>query len=542
MAFYERVSPVFAGEKCLIPAPTLCGECRETRRLAWRNRKKVFKRTCALTGATIFSQFSSASPLIVYRAKEWEGDVFDPLSYGRDFDFSRGFFEQFAELYYATPAPHASVQEDTLENAEYVNGAIHVKNAYLCGNIVSCENVYYSQAIYNSKNCSDCLYVDHCEECYECSNSDTLTKCSYCHDCINCFDCGYCQSCQGCTSCIGCIGLVNQQYYIYNVPHTRDKYLRIRASLPSDEIRARVSALSPTVPRKYANILSCEDCTGDYITNSKHCHDSYDIKEGENIRYSLFVVEKCHDIWDVSFWGQYMEYCYESTASGFYAKNILFSVDSWNNVSNLAYCINCYPNVSDCFGCVGIRNRRFCVFNQQYAQKEYEALVPRIIEHMRTLGEWGEFFPVSLSPLGYNETDIYMNRPLTRDEALARGFRWSDYEPPFPKVERIIPANKLPASIEDIPDDILNWAIQCEVTGKPFRIVKQELDFYRKYHLPIPRRHPDRRHLDRMALRNPRKLYTRKCDKCGIEMQTTYAPERPERVYCEACYNREVYG
>jgi len=87
----------------------------------------------------------------------------------------------------------------------------------------------------------------------------------------------------------------------------------------------------------------------------------------------------------------------------------------------------------------------------------------------------------------------------------------------------------------------LNWAIECEITKKPFRIIKQELEFYRKYNLPIPRRHPDQRHLDRMSLRNPRHLYTRNCDKCGKEIQTTYAPERPEIVYCQDCYEKEVY-
>ena len=94
----------------------------------------------------------------------------------------------------------------------------------------------------------------------------------------------------------------------------------------------------------------------------------------------------------------------------------------------------------------------------------------------------------------------------------ASRFNWSDYEAPFPQVDKIIPASKLPENIEDIPDDILNWAIECEVTKKPFRIIRQELEFYRKHHLPIPRRHPDQRHLDRMAQRNPRKLYERLCD------------------------------
>jgi CxxC-x17-CxxC domain-containing protein len=44
-----------------------------------------------------------------------------------------------------------------------------------------------------------------------------------------------------------------------------------------------------------------------------------------------------------------------------------------------------------------------------------------------------------------------------------------------------------------------------------------------------------------MNLGNPRKLFTRICDKCGKEIQTIYAPERKEIVYCENCYNKEIY-
>jgi len=108
-------------------------------------------------------------------------------------------------------------------------------------------------------------------------------------------------------------------------------------------------------------------------------------------------------------------------------------------------------------------------------------------------------------------------------------------------VEKTIPAEKLPALIKDIPDDILNWAIECEETKKPFKILKQELAFYRKMNLPIPHFHPDERHKRRMASRNPRKLWKRECGKCGLEIETTYAPEKPEKVYCEKCYLKEVY-
>jgi len=51
--------------------------------------------------------------------------------------------------------------------------------------------------------------------------------------------------------------------------------------------------------------------------------------------------------------------------------------------------------------------------------------VPKIIEHMQKMGEWGEFFPSSLSPFGYNETvaeEYYpINPPVLTDIPLNKG-------------------------------------------------------------------------------------------------------------------------
>jgi hypothetical protein len=160
---------------------------------------------------------------------------------------------------------------------------------------------------------------------------------------------------------------------------------------------------------------------------------------------------------------------------------------------------------------------------------------------MRQTGEWGEFFPASLSPYGYNESGASERYPLDQAQAEALGFKWSDYEPPKLEAQRFIKASQLPDDIKGIPDDILNWAIECEVTGRPFKLIPQELAFYRQMNLPIPHRHPDQRHKDRQALVNPRHLWSRTCAKCQTPIQTTYAPDRPETVYCEKCYLKEVY-
>ena len=61
--------------------------------------------------------------------------------------------------------------------------------------------------------------------------------------------------------------------------------------------------------------------------------------------------------------------------------------------------------------------------------------------------------------------------------------------------------------------------------------------------IPIPRICPECRHIERFKNRGPNKLWHRQCMKknCNNEFETSYAPDRQEIVYCESCYNKEVY-
>ena len=89
----------------------------------------------------------------------------------------------------------------------------------------------------------------------------------------------------------------------------------------------------------------------------------------------------------------------------------------------------------------------------------------------------------------------------------------TEYAVTVPDGTTLLDTDTLPR-IKDVTDEILKQAIICEVSKRPFRIIKSELEYYRKNDIDLPRRHPDQRHYDRMALRNPRKLFNRKCDKC----------------------------
>ena len=94
--------------------------------------------------------------------------------------------------------------------------------------------------------------------------------------------------------------------------------------------------------------------------------------------------------------------------------------------------------------------------------------------------------------------------------------------------------------MSNIPDDILDKVLRCEVTNKAYKIIPMELSFYRKSNTPIPRVHPNERHESRVRMLLPSELFVNKCDLCKKDIYTPYKPGRPEKVYCEKCYQQEV--
>jgi len=234
------------------------------------------------------------------------------------------------------------------------------------------------------------------------------------------------------------------------------------------------------------------------------------VNNSQDCRYVFDIDDDVKDSMDINNGSEGSLMYNSNSASG----HNLFCVRFVGRGNNSYYCESCL-NINDCFGCTGLHsNQQYCIFNKQYAKAEYETMVAKIIEHMKSTGERGEFLEPTISTIGYNDSAAQEFFPKTKDEAIQGGFKRSDYEAPFPQVDKIIAVADLPDNIQDVDDDILKHAVNCEVTGKPFRIIKQELDFYRKHKIPLPRRRLEQRHMDRTSSRNPRKLRDRTCAKC----------------------------
>jgi len=286
---------------------------------------------------------------------------------------------------------------------------------------------------------------------------------------------------------------------------------------------------------KFSYLLNCENCSGGNLKDCKNTFYSFNASNSEDCRY-LYDVLDAKDCQDLNYSLYKPELSYELISTLNMVKSAFSMASHYNN--EVYYC-DLTNNSSNLFGCIGLKHKQYCILNKQYTKEEYEDLVPKIIEHMTKTDEWGQFFPVTLSPFAYNETVANEYYPLTKEDVLKKGWRWKD-DSDSDSSHKVVEF-KIPDNISNVTDDICKHALTCQVSGKHYKIIQQELEFYRKMNLPIPRRCPDQRHKDRSDLREPRKLWNRKCSKCGKLTESVYEPGRSEKIYCEECYLKEVY-
>ena len=530
-------------KKMKVPPPTLCPDCRLQRRLAWRVERNLYMRKCDLTGKHIMSIFPQDHPNPVYHHEEWYTDKFNPLEYGRDFDFSRPFFDQFKEL--LATVPLFSLNVLGLQNCDYVNQCGWSKNCYFTIEADHNEDCIHCYRIYNSKTCVECSEIDKCERCYECTDCEKCFHLRYSQLCEQCRDSVFLFDCRSCNNCFGCVGLRQKQYHMFNEKLTKEEYAeRLKDFDFSNRehimaAQTRLEELKLKHARKAVIGEQNDNVSGNYIYESKDCSDCFEIRACRDCKYCR-IIHHANDCMDYLCWGDNSERMYECQECGHNAHNLRFCSACYDGLHSLTYCYQCVLTANNCFGCVGMKKNDYCILNKQYEKSEYEELVPKIIEHMEKTEEWGEFFPAELSPHSYNETMAQEVFPLDKDGAVSKGLKWQDNLPSTTGKETIT-WDKIPEDIADVPDSIIDEVLACEITGKNFRITKQELLFYKTFRIPIPRLHPDVHHKMRMDSRNPRKLWKRECGKCGEEIETTYAPEKQEKVYCEKCYLEEVY-
>ena len=540
-------------EKIKVPTPTLCPECRQQRRYAWRNERNLYRRNCDLCSKNTVTIYSSNKPYKVYCTPCWWGDGWDPAKFGRDFDFNRPFFEQFSELQH--DVPRMALLNKNSVNSEYTNHSSDNKNVYLSFATLYSENVYHSTWVMRSRDCTDCSFVyEKGERLYEITDSRTCYECQYGKFLKDCSSCYYCYDCRGCNNCFMSYNLRNKSYVFKNKQYSREEYNKkisqyeMSSYLTREGLRKEFEdMMRDNAIHRFTIGERNVESVGSLLYDCKNVSRSFEITTGENCKYVVggTEVKDTMDLYHGGYPPAELNYEMHGAARNY---NSRFSHLCYDNVG-IEYCDTC-QNSQNLFGCVSVKKGEYMIFNKKYPKEEYAALREKIIEHMRKTGEYGEFFPPSIAPVYYNETQGNLYMPLSREEVLAKGWHWEENTPGTYGRETV-KASAMQDRIEDVQDSFLEEIFACVDCSKNYNITRNELSFYRKEKIPLPRKCPNCRYQRRFGLRLPRKLWHRSCTCvssehdhggiCSNEFETPYSPDRPEKVYCESCYNKEVY-
>jgi CxxC-x17-CxxC domain-containing protein len=299
------------------------------------------------------------------------------------------------------------------------------------------------------------------------------------------------------------------------------------------------------------------------VNNWINIINGWDFPEDKNINMinSVELWSNCENsIWSFSF--------------GYNTYNVNFS---WfiAESTNLDYCID-MESCEDCIFCIWLRNKKYCILNKQYSKEDYFIEKEKIIGDLILSWKWWNFIPFEASPFPYNDTLAYdyfkVNKVIFSDwkeevidsnsiwivkvlwndfisdaeldlwwEKIKIKWRTKNKEINIPENMEILNSKNI-KNIDEVWDDILKKAIICEETGRPFRIIKQELDYLKKKWFPIPRIHQENR-IDKVFSDRPTwQMFTWICDKCEKETLSVFKNKPKHKVYCAECYKNFMYS
>lgn len=414
---------------------------------------------------------------------------------GQDYDFTKTFWENFQSLFKKVSMP-SMIHFFQNDNCDYADVVSKGKNIYLSAYVANeDEDVYYSFGVKDAcANIFNSAFIsDHSENINMSCGVTHSYKVFYSKFIINCSDIRFSTNLVGCTHCIKCNDLQNISYAIENKVMTKEEYEQQKEVIltQQQEYLTRYKELN----WKAENIASTK-VSGNFLIESEDVENgyfAYRLKNGRNV-FNVWGFESNENLYDCcSGGGPTSADMYGVNGFALWSENcyICCHVPNCNNLYYSYYMESC----SYCLGCVGLKNRQFCIFNKEYSKEERLILAEKIFTQMDASWIVGNFFPGYLNPFYFNDSLAYTAGEFTQEEITQAGYmrREENIKVDIPSNAIVIVTENL--SIADYNPEILNKVIK-DPQGNIYRIITQELNFYKNNKLPIPNLH----WLDRMKL------------------------------------------
>lgn len=525
-------------KKIEIELPTICFFCRAKQHLSFWMFGKFRKGKSDLTGESLITVLPEKTRYPICTFKEWHSDIWDGIDFGKDYDPKKSFFEQLKELQEKVPHPHQNGSKNT--NCDWCDDVWNSKNCYLSRSMEECEDQFYAYRVLRGRNSIDLTVCFDSEKCYDCIYCQNSYKLFYSQNSRDCIDSYFLFDCRNCQNCFMCWNLRGKSCCIENVQYTKEEYNERLKSFEFDSYKSiqnykkRFKEITQreVVHRENFNIKNYNS-DGDNLINTKNCHRCFTLNDSEEC-FNVIRGMKNKTTIDISgcWYAEMIGNC-SCCIGGYSEKYCVWSSSRFSEYLDL--CIEC----EYCFGCVGLKKKKYCILNKQYKKEKYDKLKEEIISDMKKRGEYGKFLPYSMSAGPFNFSTSFLYFPETKKEDILKlGGYWEDINESH--IEGI-PTSVLPDSINDVSDSICSQALICPETGWWFNIAQNELIFYKQNNIPLPRHHFDFRIKNRIKYLTILQSYPYKCFYCKKDINAYYPPEwEYKKIACEECYKQNI--
>lgn len=490
-------------------------------------------------GKPLISVIHPASGIRVLPDDEWFKQDF--TSHGRDLDFSRSFIDQLFELSLAVP------RSANLNYVQPENSLAFIsrgdQNSYF---VLACKskNSVFSMNVSDMEDSAEVALSSHISRSYNIIHSQSVADCLYLRECLDCLSSAFLFDCRNCEFCFGATNKRNAKYLWWNEQLTEAEWKKRRAEVDLSSYAIRMEheehfrdMIARAIWPENWNVHA-EGATGEYIYNSTRVHESF------------YICKGCADLeWVDIAYGEASNDCYMCAAvvgasDCYYGVGNGYSSKTRYSLSLLTRCLECEfshacMDCENCFGCFGLRHKKFCILNKQYAEDEYWKTVDALKCAMLERGEYGDLPSAKFSTQHWSGCGAFHIYDTSKEELLKLGMPDVDVtsdgaEGAVVDVGMIHATNEIP----DRADDAMTKTVyRDDVSGRRFSYLVPELAIYRALKIAPPRSHATRRLMDLYAELNLAVTDEDACAKCGVSVRVARNKVYPKRtVYCKACY------
>ncbi len=552
----DKLSPVINWKKYLLPIPDLSPKARQINRLIFRNERKFYKAKTVEWNLEI-STIAPEMGLKISGFKnyfEWNNKIYS-LNYSWDIK------KDLINLRKNSIFPSKLISN--MDNSDYCNQETDDKNCYLNAWWHFNENSLYNTYSLSWKRNLDSYWSINSENIYQSYNIFTSNKVFFSSRIENSHNVWFSQDIIWSNNILLSASISNLSYVYKNKTYSKQEWEEIFEKYQEkmktyswlQEIKDEYRDFLKNQKIKNLDNKKNENCIWNEISNSQNCFICNSTEDSQDVYYSN-IVAYLKDSMDIesAWWSQKIYQC----ASCMRLNNMVWCTHVLDSMSN-GYYSAFLQNWDNVFASLWLNHKKYTILNQEYSKEDYYSVVNDVISDMKKQWLRWRFLMPELSPFPYNDTVAMDYFPVTEnqleilnpddfisdaildlwwEEKIKIKRRTRDSEINIPEWLVQLEAEKISDSIENIDDSILQKIIICSKSKRPFRVIKPELDFYRRYKIALPHTHPDIRHIDKIKQRPSRDLTLYNCSKCNKEVLSV---GENKNISCEDCYQTEIY-